>query len=142
MIVDAENKILGRLASRIAEEAKNGADVEVVNSEKAVISGDREEIVEEYRTRVERGTRHDGPYYPKRPDRLLKRTVRGMLPYKSSEGKEALRNVRTYLGKPEGLEGEEEEIEVKEGTELRNRNYVKLGEVSRAVGWSPRGEEE
>lgn len=135
MIVDAEDKILGRLASRIAREAKQRDEkIHVVNCEDVAISGDEEQITGEYRRRVERGTRHDGPYYPKRPDRILKRTVRGMLPYKSSEGKDAFNRVRTYLGHPHSLE-EADEVEVKTVEELRHRNYVKLGEVSRSIGW-------
>lgn len=134
-VIDAEDKILGRLATRIAREARNGDElVHVVNAEKVAVSGDQEQITEEYRTRVERGTRHDGPYYPKRPDRILKRTVRGMLPYKSSEGKEAFGRVRTYLGHPEKID-EPEDFDVKTVKELRHRNYVKLGEVSRSIGW-------
>lgn len=135
MIIDAEDKILGRLASRIAREAKGSDElVHVVNAEKVAISGDREQIEDEYRTRVKRGTRHDGPYYPKRPDRILKRTVRGMLPYKSSSGRDAFNRVRTYLGHPDQLD-EADDVDVKTVEDLRHRNYVKLGEVSRSIGW-------
>ena len=137
MIIDAKNKVLGRLATRVAREAKDGEEVHVVNSEKAVISGSEEEIKDEYQTKHDRGTRHDGPYYPKAPDRILKRAVRGMLPYKSSEGSEAFERVRTYIGVPHELE-EAEEVDAKEGTDLKHRNYVKLREVSKSMGWEKR----
>lgn len=138
-VVNAENKVLGRLASDVARKAKDGEEVIVVNADKAVISGDEEEVKADYKQKHDRGTRHDGPYYPKAPDRILKRTVRGMLPYKSSEGKEAFERVKTYLGVPDEFE-EAEELDVKEGNELKQRNYVKLSEVSRFMGWTPRGD--
>mgnify|MGYP006281179555 CR=1 FL=1 len=137
MIVDAENKILGRLASKVARLAKEGEEVHVINSEKAVISGDEEEIKAAYEKKHQRGTRHDGPYFPKSPAKILKRSIRGMLPYKSSEGREAFRRVKTYLGEPTGMD-DPEEVDVREGDDLRGRNYVKLGEVSKSIGWTPR----
>ncbi len=132
-VINAENRVLGRLASRIAREVKEGEEVKVVNSEKAVISGNEEEVKQEYKQKVDRGSRYTGPHYPKSPERILKRTVRGMLP-----SKEEASNVKTYIGVPEGMEPEE--VKVKEGDDLRYRNYVKLGEVSRHVGWTPRGD--
>lgn len=138
-VVNAEDKVLGRLASEIARKARDGEEVRAVNSEKAVISGDEKDIKEKYRKKHERGSRHDGPYFPKRPDKILKRTVRGMLPYKTSEGREAFKRVKTYLGVPRELE-DFEEVDVKQGGDLKNRNYVKLGEVSQAIGWTPRGD--
>jgi len=139
MIINAENRVLGRLASEIARKAKDGEEVHVVNSEKAVISGDKTEVKEEYKTKYERGGRHTGPHYPKRPDKILKRTVRGMLPTNKEAGREAFSNVKTYLEVPIEFEGEVEEVDVKEGDELKNRNYVKLGDVSKYIGWTPRG---
>lgn len=139
MIINAENKVLGRLASDIARKAKDGEEVIVVNSEKAVISGDEMQVKKDYKQKHDRGTRHDGPYYPKAPDRILKRTVRGMLPYKSSEGREAFKRVKTYLEVPLEFEDDVEEIETKEGDDLKHRNYVKLSEVSKFMGWKPRG---
>ncbi len=133
MIVNAENKVLGRLASDIARKIGDGEEVKVVNSEKAVISGDEKEVKEEYKTKYDRGARDFGPYYPKRPDKILKRTVKGMVPDGDEE------HVKAYLGVPEDLE-DHEEVDVKEGNNLKNRNYVKLGEVSKFIGWTPSGD--
>jgi large subunit ribosomal protein L13 len=135
-VVNAENKVLGRLASNIARSVKEGEEVRVVNSEKAVISGDEAEIKDEYKTKYDRGRKDFGPYYPKRPDKILKRTVRGMLPDEAKRGREMHSRVKTYLGVPNEFENVEE-VDVKEGDELKNRNYVKLGEVSKHIGWTP-----
>jgi len=132
-VVNAEGKVLGRLASEIAQIAEE-EEVAVVNSEHAVISGDEQEIKEEYQTKYERGRRDTGPYYPKRADKILKRTVRNMLPYKESDGREQFSNVKTYLGLPERMEDQLEESQAKTGDSLKHRNYVKLGEVSNFIG--------
>lgn len=131
-VVSAEGKILGRLASRVASMVKDGETVRVVKSEEAVISGDEKEIFKDYKQKKDRGARDRGPYFPIRPDRILKRTIKGMLP--SSGQKELLSNVRTYLDVPEEFE-DYEELDVKSGDDLLNRNYVKLGEVSKHIGW-------
>ena len=133
-VINAEGKVLGRLASEVANHAKNGEEVAVVNSEHAVISGDVQKVKEDYQQKYDRGRRDTGPYYPKRADKILKRTVRNMLPYKESDGREAFSNVKTYLGLPERMEDEVEEVETKDGDELKHRNYVKLGEVSDFIG--------
>jgi len=139
-VINAENKVIGRLASNIARSVKDGEEVRVVNSEKAVISGDEADIKDEYKTKYDRGRRDTGPYYPKRPDKILKRTVRGMLPDHKKRGREMHSRVKTYLGVPSEFE-DVEEVDVKEGDELKNRNYVKLGDVSKHIGWTPRGEQ-
>jgi large subunit ribosomal protein L13 len=68
---------------------------------------------------------------------MLKRVVRNMLPYKDERGKEAFSRIKTYLEVPIDLEDEVEEVDTKSGEELKNKNYVKLGEVSKHVGWEP-----
>ena len=133
-VINAEGRVLGRLASEVAQIARDGEEVAVVNSEDAVISGDEAEIKANYKQKYERGRRDTGPYYPKRADKILKRTVRNMLPYKESDGREQFKNVKTYLGLPERMEDEVEDSQAKEGDSLKHRNYVKLGEVSEFIG--------
>ncbi|MCG2895416.1 MAG: uL13 family ribosomal protein, partial [Vulcanisaeta sp.] len=41
-----------------------------------------------------------GPKIPRKPDRILRRVIRGMLPRKSGRGREALRRVRVFMGVP------------------------------------------
>jgi large subunit ribosomal protein L13 len=136
-VIDATDRVIGRLATEVSQAALDGEEVRVVNSEDAVISGDAEEVFEEYRQKVERGARDRGPHFPKRPDKMLKRTIRGMLPYKQERGKEAFSRVKTYLEVPDMFEEDVEESDAKSGKDLKNRNYVKLGEVSKHVGWEP-----
>jgi large subunit ribosomal protein L13 len=133
-VLNAEGKVLGRFASTVAQHARDGEEVRVVNSESVVISGDKQEVLEDYKQKYERGRRDRGPYFPKRADKILKRTIRNMLPQDGPDGREEFSRVRTYLGVPDHFEGEVEEVDVKEGDDLKQRNYVKLAEVSEFIG--------
>ena len=131
VVVDARDCILGRVASQVAEEALAGNRVAVINAEDAVITGDEENIMAKYRKRRELGS-DSGPYYPKRPDEILKRAIRGMIPYKKQRGREAFENVRVYVGNPHDRDGE-----ILEGTSLdrlSNIRFVHLGDVSEQLG--------
>ena len=131
VVVDARDCILGRVASEVAQQALDGDRVAVVNAENAVITGNPESTMETYRKRAEIGS-DSGPYYPKRPDRIFKRAIRGMLPYKQDHGREAFENVRVYLGNPYDEDGE-----VLDGTSLdrlSNIKFISLGEISEKLG--------
>ena len=88
VVVDARDCILGRVASQVAEAALDGDRVAVINAEDAVITGSEDDIMSTFRKRRDLGS-DSGPYYPKRPDEILKRSIRGMLPYKKQRGHEA-----------------------------------------------------
>lgn len=131
VVIDARDCILGRVASEVAQKALDGDRVAVVNAENAVITGNPESTMETYRKRADVGS-DSGPYYPKRPDRIFKRSIRGMLPYKQDHGREAFENVRVYLGNPYDEDGE-----VLEGTSLdrlSNIKFISLGEISEKLG--------
>ncbi|MGM0405771.1 MAG: 50S ribosomal protein L13 [Thermoplasmatota archaeon] len=106
-VYDGEGKILGRLATKIAEELLSGEDVRVVNAEKVFITGDKITILEDYKKKRERGKIRKGPYYPRRPERIFKRSVRGMLPYQQPRGRKAFKRLRAYIGVPSEFEGKE-----------------------------------
>ncbi|KYH26742.1 50S ribosomal protein L13 [Halalkalicoccus paucihalophilus] len=131
LVVDARDCILGRVASQVAEAALSGQRVAVVNAESAVITGNDDDIMSVYQKRAEVGSDR-GPYYPKRPDGLMKRAIRGMIPYKTTRGREAFENVRVYVGNPH-----DRDAEVLEGTSLDRLSHIKfvqLGEVSENLG--------
>ncbi|AKU08778.1 MULTISPECIES: 50S ribosomal protein L13 [Haloferax] len=131
VVVDARNCIVGRVASEVAQRALAGETVAVVNAEDAVITGSEQDVMAKYRKRVEVGS-DQGPYYPKRPDRIFKRAIRGMLPYKKPRGREALSNVRVYVGNPYDEDGEM--LEDTSLDRLSNIKFISLGEVSEKLG--------
>jgi large subunit ribosomal protein L13 len=139
-IIDGKGHILGRLASEVAKELLREKEkrITIVNAEHVVISGSKETIFREYKKRKDRGSREKGPFFPKMPDRILKRTIRGMLPYKRARGRDALSRLRVYLGIPEEYETEVKKNVEHAGAERLSRTYVTLGEVSEKLGWEPK----
>jgi large subunit ribosomal protein L13 len=131
VVVDARDCILGRVASAVAERALDGERVAVVNAERAVITGREGDVMDTFEKRRDVGSDR-GPAYPRRPDRIFKRSIRGMVPHKKPRGREALENVRVYVGNPY-----EEDGEILEGTSLdrlSNIKFTSLGEVSENLG--------
>jgi large subunit ribosomal protein L13 len=102
-VIDANGLILGRLASLVARRLLSGEAIAIVNAERAVVSGSPETTVLKYQTMRTKGSKEKGPYFPKRSDMILRRTVRGMLPYKQALGKEAFGRLRVYVGTPPEL---------------------------------------
>ncbi|MEM5820742.1 MAG: 50S ribosomal protein L13 [Candidatus Aenigmatarchaeota archaeon] len=134
IVIDATNKIAGRLASFVAKELLKGNKVIVVNVEKAVISGDREDIIEEFKKRRERGDPYKGPFYPRYPDEIFRRMVRGMLPYKTYRGKVALKNLKIFYGLPEEYKDKIMDVKVKTANDLVKVGYMTLEEIALAIG--------
>lgn len=134
-VINADGLILGRLASIVAKRLLKGETISIVNADKAVISGSPEATFDNYKTSVDRGTRERGPYFPRRPDQIVKRTVRGMLPKKRATGIEALSRLKVYVGIP-SLVGREEMSSIPEAsmTRLGTIRYMYLGDLSRKLG--------
>ncbi|HDJ50961.1 MAG TPA: 50S ribosomal protein L13 [Thermoprotei archaeon] len=130
-VIDATGHILGRLASIVAKRLLNGEKIVIVNAEKAIISGKREMVFEKYKQKRDIGS-HRGPFFPRMPHLIVKRTIRGMLPYKQEKGKRALKNLRVYIGVPKELEGRKFE-EIPEA-KREVRYYVTVEELSRWLG--------
>ena len=131
VVIDARNCIVGRVASEVAQRALDGEKIAVINAEDAVITGSDEDVMETYRTRTEVGSDR-GPYYPKRPDGIFKRAIRGMLPYKTDRGREAFENVRVYVGNPFDEDGEA--LDDTTLDRLSNIKFLTLGEISENLG--------
>ena len=134
MIVDAEGLVAGRLASYVAKKLLAGEEVVIINAEKAVISGHPRKTEEDFLARVQRGDPKKGPFYPRRPDMILRRIVRGMLPIKKAKGRMAYRRLKVYVGIPEGIDASKAEKPGKKASELRTRS-ITIGELSRRLGW-------
>ncbi len=105
IVIDAANHVMGRLASTVASLALKGKRVIIVNAERTIVTGDYNAILEQYKKKLTEVRTHynperTGPKTPRRPDRILRRAIRGMLPYDKEKGKKALSLVKVYLGMP------------------------------------------
>ena len=132
-VIDATGKVCGRLASTVAKMLLGGEDVSIINAEKAVISGSPDSIKNLYKIRLERGDKHKGPFISRLPDRMMKRTVRGMLPYKKSSGRNALRRLRVFIGAPKDLADNVMEIGAKDVSKLTSK-HITLHDLSQKLG--------
>jgi large subunit ribosomal protein L13 len=124
IVIDAKDLIVGRLATYCAKEALLGEKIAVVNCKGAVLTGGTKSILKDIREQRERGNPFKGPFFPKGADRIMKRTIRGMLPYKSSRGRDALSNVKCYVNVPKGLE--KEKLESLDSAHSKNTKSLKL----------------
>ncbi len=104
-IIDANGALLGRLSTHMAKRLLNGEEIAIINAEKAIISGKKASIKEEYKIKRELGTYRKGPFFPRMPDRIVKRTVRGMIPYQTPHGRAAFKRLKCYIGIPKEFEG-------------------------------------
>jgi len=131
LVVDARDCVMGRVATEVAQRALDGDRIAVINAEDAVITGRREDVLGKYRDRAELGSDR-GPAYPRRPDRIFKRAIRGMVPSKKDRGRAALSNVRVYVGNPH-----EQDASVLDGTSidrLSTTRFVTIGTVAEHLG--------
>jgi large subunit ribosomal protein L13 len=140
IVVDATNHIAGRLASNVAKLLMQGHRVSVVNCEKIMMSGTRSNQIKEYREFLEINSiinyKH-GPVHYRRPDTLMAKMIRQMLPYdRKPSGKEAHQRLRTYIGSPKEIKSLEKIQFEKALIRKAASNYTVLGELCRVIGWT------
>lgn len=129
-IIDAKDAILGRLASYSAKMALLGHEIAIVNCEEIIISGKPKMVIREYRgIRQKGGSNLQGPYFPKATARIVKRTIRGMLDYKSGRGKDAFKRIKCYDGVPKEFEDAKKIIAGKE----KKTKTIKLKDLSKEI---------
>jgi len=136
VIIDATNSVAGRLATHVAKQALLGNKVSVLNSEKAIMTGNKSTVIEKYRyRRSDQGRPQKGPFIFRNSDRFLKRIIRGMLPYKQSRGAEAFKRIKCYSGiPPEFKDKKAQSLPQASITKLTVVKYVTVGDICKAMG--------
>lgn len=138
MVVDASGLIAGRLASCVAESLLKGHRVIIVGAEGALLSGARKSVEKERLKKLEISSvvhpRH-GPFHPRRPDSILTRMVRGMIPRRKAKGLEAMKRLRVYVSIPEQFK-DVNKISFDEALPKRPTPfYLTLGDLALRLGW-------
>lgn len=134
-IIDGTGLIFGRVASYAAKKALEGEKISIVNADKLIITGNKAQILADFKEKRERGSPHWGPYYPRMSDRILKRTIRGMLQYKRERGEIALKNIMCYRGVPVDMKDQKfETIKNASYTKLKMLKYIELGKIAHLLG--------
>lgn len=135
-IVNAEGLILGRMASLVAKKLLMGERILIVNAEKTVISGKKKSKVAEAKKFLEVGYPKAGPFHYRRPDRIVKKTVRGMLPFKQPKGKQALKRLKVFMGVPEAIPQQKMETLAEAEVKKLKGPYFTVAELAKEVGWN------
>lgn len=134
MIIDATDLILGRMATYVAKQALLGVSIDIVNCEKAIITGKKESLFMDYKTRLDKGT-FKGPFFHRDPGKIVRRTIRGMLPYKQERGKSAFQRIKCYVGLPlEFADKKLESLNHAHMSKLMSLDYIYVKDLTKFLG--------
>ncbi|MBL7051814.1 MAG: 50S ribosomal protein L13 [Nanoarchaeota archaeon] len=134
-VIDAKDLIVGRLCTFLAKQLLLGETFEVVNVEKAIFTGRKEQICGRYKNLVEKGRPKSGPFIKRRSREIFKKSLKGMLPHKTTRGREALKRIKMYKGVPARLqETKTETLESANVSKVPNLKYIRLEELTKFLG--------
>jgi large subunit ribosomal protein L13 len=138
VVVDATNCVAGRMCSHVSKLLLQGNRVAIVNAEKAMLSGNRYKTIESYKEHLEINSVTNpihGPFHPRRPDTILSKMVRGMVPKRKSDGISAFKRLRVYMGVPERMKNAKMESFDDSKITKPESYYISLAEVAKQIGW-------
>ena len=139
--IDGANHLCGRLASVVAKTLLMGKKVVIVRCEKMNISGSlaRNKLI--YKDFLRKRCNVNparGPFHYRAPSAIFKRTVRGMLPHKTTRGHNALKRLIAYEGVPPPYDKKKAVVVPSALRVLRlnpKRRFTILGRLAQEVGW-------
>ena len=134
-IINADGLILGRMASIIAKRLLKGEKIIVVNAEKAIISGKRKTKIKEAKKFLEVGHPKKGPFHYRRPDRIVRKTIRGMLPYKKPKGKTSYKQLKVFIGIPNELKEQGMETLKDASANKLTCSFFTLNQLAKNIGY-------
>ena len=125
-IYDGTEAVFGRIASTVAKDLLKGYSVDLINCEEIIVSGDKKKFVEKImqKRRMGNGASMKGPKYPKVADRLVKRMIRGMLPWDRQKGRDAFKNLKCYVG-----DGGLKEDDLKNAIKVEHKKPMKFSKI-------------
>ena len=103
------------------------------------ICGTRSNIIKEYRDFLEIASiihPEHGPYHPRRPDTIITKMIRGMLPRKKPSGLTAHKRLRAYIGTPKQLKSLKKTELEKAKITRPTANYTTMADLGRTIGWT------
>ncbi|MFX1276871.1 MAG: 50S ribosomal protein L13 [Promethearchaeota archaeon] len=145
-LLDATDQILGRFCSQVAKRVLLGERIVIKNAKDAIISGNKRDIHEKYLARLNISTATNpkrGPFWPRRPDTLMRNVIKKMLPRKKRRGKEALRRVHVYISEiPERFQQKYPKLVSNEIPNAHKKRlsyynkYITLENLCTRIGWN------
>ncbi|MFH1503363.1 MAG: 50S ribosomal protein L13 [Candidatus Diapherotrites archaeon] len=126
-VIDGKNAVLGRLASYAAKEALKGEKIIILNCGQVLITGNRKNIEREFKEKRGRvGSGQRGPKYSRTSEKIVKRTIRGMLPdHREGRGRDAFKKIMCYSGIPKEYE-DSEKVSLETGDKIKS---IKIEEI-------------
>jgi len=123
------------MAAIVAKKAILEEEIIIVNCDKSIVTGDKKEILANYKKKSKRGAPKTGPYIPRNSEKFVKRTIRGMIPYKQPKGREAFKRVMCYVGLPEEFKDKTlETIEKANISKMKNLKFLTVREICFYLG--------
>lgn len=138
IVVDGTNCISGRLCSKVSKLLLQGNRVSVVNSEKVMVSGNKYEVIESYKDKLEVSSVTNpihGPFHPRRPDTIITKMIRGMVPKRKPSGMQAFKRLRVYIGIPDELKNSAMQTFDDAKITKQQSFYISMGDVAKQIGW-------
>ena len=138
IVVDGTNCISGRLCSKVSKLLLQGNRVSVVNSEKVMVSGNKYEVIESYKDKLEVSSVTNpihGPFHPRRPDTIITKMIRGMVPKRKPSGMQAFKRLRVYIGIPDELKNSTMQTFDDARITKQQSFYISMGDVAKQIGW-------
>ena len=135
-VINGAGLLLGRVCSFAAKAALFGEDVSIVNCEKIVISGKKKQVLANEKARRSRKSYPlKSAKFSRLPEKYVKRSVRGMLPYKKERGLNAFKKIKCYVGiPPEFAEQKTENVTGAEAKKLPTLNYITVDYICKHLG--------
>lgn len=129
IIIDGTNAVLGRLASFAAKQALKGEEIIIVNCKEIIISGNKKGIEQKYLTlRKIGGHSQKGPKHSVNIEKIVKRTIRGMLPnHRFGRGRQAFKKIKCYKGLPEEFKDKDKKTFEKK----KFPKYIKITQIGK-----------
>ena len=137
-VYDAEKMVVGRLGTKVAKDALMGNNVVIVNVEKAIITGNRRSVIEAFKEKrdIRTSSNHThGPFHERRPDMMVRRMLRGMLPWPTPKGKAAFKRIKVYIGIPEKYMNVEKIVLEKSRYRSMKNKFIQVSDLSHELGW-------
>jgi large subunit ribosomal protein L13 len=126
------------MCSHVSKLLLKGNKVSIVNAEKAMLSGNRYKTIELYKEHLEINSVTNpihGPFHPRRPDTMLTKMVRGMVPKQKTTGIEAFQRLRVYIGVPEEMKNAKMQSFEDSKITKPESYYITVGDVAKQIGW-------
>ena len=135
-IINADKLVVGRMASYIAKRLLEGEEIIVVNAEKAVYTGKKKSKVKDAKKFLEVGHPRMGPFHYRQPDKIVRKSVRGMIPTRKAKGKLAYKRLKVYIGVPEELKELEFQTVPNAAPKKSTYQVFSVGDYAKEIGWN------